>query len=84
MTRRMPSMRLSRKQVAERVARFYTEKFGGAVWCRFDPAKRAYQVRGESLKPHPDLAAKYPNGWTLLDHISPSYARLLAGERYSE
>lgn len=33
------------------------------------------EVRGESLKAHPDLAGTYPNGWCMLDRSRYGYCR---------
>ena len=33
------------------------------------------EMSGSGLKPHPDLANQYPNGWSLLDRMRASRAR---------
>jgi hypothetical protein len=53
------------------------------VWCFWDEnredEKNCYCLRGESLPPHPDLRDQYPNGWSLLSHITPARAREILG-----
>ena len=76
-----------RAQIASRLAVYYREKFAretgraveeySGVWVEFDNAKRAYCLRGEGLPAHPDLADNHPNGWSLLDYITPAKAREL-------
>lgn len=70
-------MKVTRQAIIDALARHYSEKFGGKVWAEWDATKRAYSIHGENLKPHPDLAAQYPNGWSLLDFIPPSKARTI-------
>ena len=74
-------MHLSRKDVSERLGKFYSDKFNGHVWAEYDETKRAYCIRGEGLPAHPDMRATYPNGWSLLDYIRPSRAREIATEQ---
>ncbi len=74
---RSPKSHLSRAQVAERLAKYYTEKMNGPVRCSFDPDKRAYCIQGEGLPSHPDLSEQYPNGWSMLDYVKPGKARQL-------
>lgn len=66
---------MRRFQVESALAKYYSTKFSGNVWCTFDSSKRAYLIQGDNLKPHPAMANLYPNGWSLLDWVSPSKAR---------
>lgn len=76
--------RLTRKRVSELLTAYYRDKFRnygtytGTVYVLFDDSRRSYCLRGEGLAPHPDLAATYPNGWSLLDFIPPARARIMA------
>jgi hypothetical protein len=71
---------MTRKQVSERLGTYYSRKLNGTVWASFDHGKRAYCIRGEGLPAHPDQAHRYPNGWSLLDHIKPTTARELIAQ----
>ena len=66
---------MRRHEVSESLAAYYSEKMGGKVWAFFDETKRAYCIRGERLPAHPDLQRQCPNGWSLLDFITPTEAR---------
>lgn len=72
---------LSRQQVAEQLGEFYSRRLTNQtgkpanVWSYFDEQKRAYVIRGENLPAHPDIEAQYPNGWSLLDYLTPREAR---------
>jgi len=37
------------------------------------------EISGSGLKPHPDLADQFPNGWSLLDRMRASRAREIIG-----
>lgn len=40
-------------------------------------------ISGNGLKPHPDMAARYPNGWSLFDRMKCSSARaMLAADQF--
>lgn len=79
--------RLTRKQVAEQLASYYSSEYEritgkpANVWSYYDDSKRAYCLRGENLPVHPSLAAERPNGWSLLDYVKPTMARTLIVER---
>lgn len=68
---------MRRATLAAKLAKHYSRKFKGKVWCAYDETKRAYLIRGEGLPAAPKLRATYPNGWSLLDYIKPSKAREL-------
>jgi hypothetical protein len=44
------------------------------VWAEYE-GSGWITLRGESLPPHYTLRDKYPNGWSLIDHIRSSEAR---------
>jgi hypothetical protein len=44
------------------------------IWGRYEGGGWI-SIRGESLAPHPDLADRYPNGWSLLHRVRASRAR---------
>lgn len=69
---------MNRAKVCAAVAKYYTEVLKGKVWCVFDTSKRKYEIRGEGLPAHRDLAANYPNGWSMMDHLTPKDARAIA------
>lgn len=71
---------MNREAICEAVAAHYSAKFNGKVWCLWDDDVGKYCIRGEGLPPAPELAATYPNGWSLLDHLSPSKALKIAGK----
>ena len=74
-------MRMTREQVAKQLGEFYSRRLtkqtgkSAKVWSYFDEQKRAYVIRGENLPAHPDMEAQYPNGWSLLDYLTPRQAR---------
>jgi hypothetical protein len=70
---------MKRIQIIEKLAEHYSRKLNGKVWAAWDEQKRMYSIRGEGLPAHPDLQSQYPNGWSMLDYISPSDARKLLG-----
>lgn len=73
-------MNSKRIQTEAALAKYYSNKFNGKVWCLWDTEKRAYCIRGEGLPSHPDLREQYPNGWSLLDYVKPTKAAKLLGE----
>jgi hypothetical protein len=71
---------MNRAQVVSALSCHYSKKFGGNVRSGFDEAKRAYYIRGESLPAAKELQHLYPNGWSLLDFIKPTRARVLVAQ----
>lgn len=72
--------RYTRVDVARLLGEYYSRKFGGHVWSYFDTSRRAYVIRGEGLPARSKrLRAMYPNGWSLLDYVTPTHARQLIG-----
>lgn len=69
---------MNREQVSAAVAAHYSAKFGGKVWCSFDEDRRRYCIRGEGLPAAPDIRDRFPNGWSLLDYLTPTKARQIA------
>jgi hypothetical protein len=67
-----------RRDVEQALSRHYTAKMGGNVWACYDSQRRAYSIRGDNLPSHPDLIGMYPNGWSLLDYITPAEAQRIA------
>lgn len=66
---------MTRAQVCEQLANYYSKKLNGKVWAHYDASKRAYCIRGEGLPAAPALRHLYPNGWSMLDYIKPAQAR---------
>ncbi len=66
-----------RQKLERRLAEYYTAKMRGPVRCNWDPDKRSYCIHGEGLPAAPDLAAMYPQGWSMVDYIKPGRANLL-------
>ena len=80
-----PRFNWHRFNVCVKLSAYYTEKFGGNVRCIFDSARWRYEIRGEGLTPRPDLKDMYPNGWSLLDYITPEKAeKILEGRSENE
>ncbi len=46
----------------------------GKVWSNYEGGGWIV-LRGEGLKPHPDLAAQHPKGWNLFHRVRSSQAR---------
>jgi hypothetical protein len=78
---------MNREETASGLATYYREKFAqdtgrtpaeyAGLWVSWDQSKRAYELRGEGLPAHPDLADAHPNGWCLIDYVKPTEARRL-------
>ena len=68
---------LTRAQVSKLLGSYYSAKLSGYCWSGYDDSKRQYYTRGEDLPAHPDLAAQYPRGWSMLQWDKPSKARAL-------
>lgn len=68
-------MNLTRAEVSKALARHYSRKFNGIVRSDWDSHKRAYFIQGDNLPPHPEMVKHYPNGWNLLDYITPVIAK---------
>ena len=49
-------------------------RYGGTISASYDEGGWI-TVHGTGLKPHPDLAAQYPNGWEMLHRVRSSRAR---------
>lgn len=59
-----------RSRRIEKLAQYFTAKFGGKCWAGYDDSKRKYYISGENLPAAPELTHLYPNGWSLLDYFS--------------
>jgi hypothetical protein len=68
------------KEIEARLAEHYVRKFAaetgraeaeyrGKIWVAWDDEAKVFDLRGESIPAHPDLASQYPNGWSMLDNI---------------
>lgn len=71
---------LTRKQVAERLAAYYSNKLNGNVSSVYDEQKRAYEIHGHGLPRKYDLdgnPAQPGATWTMIDYIKPTEARRL-------
>jgi hypothetical protein len=77
MDERIESMQKSRSLIEKQLSRYYSARFQGMVSCFYDESKRAYAISGNALPAHPDLQGKYPNGWSMSDHVPPRKAREL-------
>ena len=86
----MKTQNSTRAAVCQKLEAYYVLKFASEtgrapdeyqnkLWVSYDESKRAYCLRGENLPPNPTLADVYPNGWGLLDYVSPKLARELTG-----
>lgn len=64
--------RLTGQALADAYAATYRHL--GKVWASYDGGGWI-TLRGEKLKPHPSMAAQYPNGWSLMDRVRTSKAR---------
>lgn len=68
--------------VEEELGLHYSIKLRGKVWSLYDEDRRAYVIRGEGLPAHPDMAAQYPRGWSMLDYVKPVDAQAIARAAY--
>lgn len=66
------------KAIAAAVAAYYSRKLKGNVWCSYDSERKRYEIRGEGIPAHPDLAAQYPNGVSILDYVTVAKAKNIA------
>jgi hypothetical protein len=65
------------KQLAAKLAKYYTKKFNGTVTCYWEDERGAFSISGSQLPATQKLQAQYPNGWSMLDHVSLKKARRL-------
>jgi hypothetical protein len=68
--------KLTGNALAKEYARTHplSEANPGKVWATYEGGGWI-ELRGEGLKPHPDLAGQYPNGWSMLDRVRSGEAR---------
>lgn len=69
--------KMTREEVETRLGVYYSARFGGKVWSLFDYQRRVYCIRGDCLPAHESLRTQHPNGWSLLDYVTPKIAREL-------
>lgn len=68
-------MKLTVEQIVQAVAAHYTEKFNHPIYCNYDDGELTdnesrFDISGNGIPSHPDLRETYPNGWSMLDHVS--------------
>lgn len=72
--------KIDRDAMAKIIAKHYSAKLRGPVFCFWDTDKKAFCIRGENLPANPSVQGQYPNGWSMLDHITPEEAEIIRME----
>lgn len=79
----------SQKLTGEALAKAYAsahplaERNPGKVWAHYYGGGWIV-LRGEGLKAHPDLQARYPQGWSLLHRVRSGEARAEIADNFAE